>query len=298
MRLQAHIYQRQCCSVAIVNAAAKYSLEPLEGDGWEVRRAKQMVRALARERAKGGMTTEELARRCSRFLGEEGAVKTATLNGIFAGKRKSFSVAELEMFAAALSLPIDRILFPTGEQIEVRPGRFKSSADALVSSMSVTFPAASYPVRVGGRAEGALAIVQDAEEIADAAARVIGGYRLGLGTENYLALRMMRLGFAPQNLSRSIQRYRETWHEEPPTIPPGVSAVLEVDLRTALSADKPDYEAAIAMLLPLEPLFEGIWIGDYRLGGPESSPQTVAYSDGEGNPVNVPASLVERRVDL
>lgn len=269
-----------------VNNQPKYSLEPLPGDPWEVRRSKQMIRALSHERSKGGMTTEELARRCSRFLGEEGAVKTSTLNGIFAGKRKSLSVAEVEMFAAALNVPVDRILYPSGEMIEVRPGKFRSSADALVDAMSTTLPSVP-PIRAVGRAGGALRIVHDAAELEGTVVGLIGGYRLGRLLAELAGLRLAQLGYTSRSLATSLARYRKTWTEDPPTVSEGVMAVLELDLGPMLSADNPDFDSAMAALLQLEPLFRGYQVGDYPLGG--SSPDdTVPFTDGEGRVIDVP----------
>lgn len=134
-RLKCKHATHQGASVAFVNTSPpKYSLEPLVGDDWETRRAKQVIRAVVRAKNEIKVTTEELARRCSELTGRE--VKTATLNGIFAGKRKAVSLSDLEAFSQALIVPLTDLLYPPGEEIEVRPDIFMSAADALTSSLT------------------------------------------------------------------------------------------------------------------------------------------------------------------
>lgn len=280
-----------------VNTALKYSLDALEGDGWEVRRAKQMIRFIARERSRGTMTTQELARRCSKFLGADDAIKTSTLNGLFAGKRKSLSVAELEMFASVLGLAVDEIMYPAGEQIEVRPGEFLSSADALVNAFSVSLPSAVGSIRVGRRAEAAFAIVKSADEIEDVVVRAIGSWRLGALAPITLGHRLVSLAYTPKALQRQLETYRSTWRDEPPTLSEGVRALLSIDLSAALEGEDPNIEMAMQMLLPLESYFVGYVVGGYRLGGGGEPTTSARFVDGDGNLVAVPHALFERRLE-
>lgn len=109
---------------------AKYSINPLPSDGWEARFTKQVARSVAFHKDSLGITTEELAARCGEFLNEPGAVKASTLNGLFAGKRKSIGIAEVFMFATALEVPVMSLLVPLGivDDVEVRPGMPLSAA--------------------------------------------------------------------------------------------------------------------------------------------------------------------------
>lgn len=125
-------------SVPNVNSENRqtYSTEPLPGDEWETRRSKQIARAINRVRREKGMKSDELAARCSKFQGQE--VKVSTINGLFAGKRKSISVPEVAMYAAALKVPTSDLLYPAGEDVEIRPGKFVTAADAVL--ISEVFP--------------------------------------------------------------------------------------------------------------------------------------------------------------
>jgi transcriptional regulator with XRE-family HTH domain len=95
------------------NPEARYSLSPLDADDWEVKFTKSVVRNIARYRDERGITTAELAQACNEIYGEEGKVKASTLNGMFAGKRKSIGVAELLVFAQALNVPPLALVFST-----------------------------------------------------------------------------------------------------------------------------------------------------------------------------------------
>jgi transcriptional regulator with XRE-family HTH domain len=102
----------------------KFSSEPLPADDWEIRFTKQIVRTIARYRDLRGLTTEQLAARCSEAYGEPGKVKGNTLNGLFAGKRKSIGVAEILIFAQALEVTPIFLMLPIagGDEVEIQPG--------------------------------------------------------------------------------------------------------------------------------------------------------------------------------
>ncbi|MDJ0337621.1 helix-turn-helix transcriptional regulator [Cryobacterium sp. PH31-O1] len=102
----------------------KFSLDNLPGDDWEVRFTKGIVRTIAHYRDLRGLTTEQLAAKCSEALGEPGKIKGNTLNGLFAGKRKSIGMAEMLVFARALDVPPIFLMLPmaTGDDVEIGPG--------------------------------------------------------------------------------------------------------------------------------------------------------------------------------
>ncbi len=101
--------------------AARFSLDTLPSDEWGARRTKQIFRAIARAKNAAGLTTDQLATMCSDYLGEPGAIKLGTLNGMFAGKRKSISVVEVEVFAAVLGVPFFDLIYPPREVVERNP---------------------------------------------------------------------------------------------------------------------------------------------------------------------------------
>lgn len=106
-----------------MNTLPKYSTSPLPGDDWETRYTKAIVRNMIRVKEMQGFTTQRFVDRCNEFLGETDKVKLSSINGLFAGKRKTISTAELQMFASALDVPVLGLLYPPqSEDIEIRPG--------------------------------------------------------------------------------------------------------------------------------------------------------------------------------
>lgn len=121
-----------------MNSSPKYSVQALPGDDWEVRYTKTIVRTIVSLKEQLGITTEELAARCNLFLHEPDKIKTSTLNGLFAGKRKSISVPEVIMFAAALNTPVMSLISPPWVQgIEVRPGERMEAVRAMRTMIGV-----------------------------------------------------------------------------------------------------------------------------------------------------------------
>lgn len=113
---------------------SKQSINPLPDDDWETSLTKRIARNIARAKDEVGLTTEQLAALCSTFLGKQGAVKATTLNGLFAGKRKSVSAAELVMFSACLDVPVLALLTaPFDTDVEIRPGRSMPPLRALMT---------------------------------------------------------------------------------------------------------------------------------------------------------------------
>ncbi len=239
----------------VITNGQKYSIEALPGDPWETRRAKQIIRAIIRAKnsIRPAMTTQDLARACSSYLGEADAVKTGTLNGLFAGTRKSISAQEVEMFASVLYMDVLELLYPAGEQVEVRPGQFKNSADALADAIMP--PVMDNPMRFG-RTEAIVTLVRTAGELEDSTARAIVAIKTG-ATEyisisiqhiRYLALALKEQHSALGNLdSQGLQ--------------------LTGTVRWALSMFEQG-QITPEFLLSLEPLFAGHSVGDYRIGGP------------------------------
>lgn len=238
--------------VRIVNTEAKYSLDALSGDEWEVRRTKQILRAVLRAKNEMNVTTEQLAQSCSRFMGAPDSVKTATLNGMFAGKRKSISMSEVEMFAKVLHQPVLDILYPAGEKVEVSPGRFASSADALADA--VLPPLFSATVRFGGRAEAIIQILRRAGWLENATARAIWSLR--------------RMSSQAPDRIRDVKYHLEAFHTEYFTMEAldnQQAITLPSTVHWALDTFDPQ-QITPSFLLELEPLFEGQAVGDYWFG--------------------------------
>jgi hypothetical protein len=101
------------------------SIDELPDDDWEARFTKAIVRNLARLRAYAGMTIDEFATACDEVAGEPGRFKANTLQGLFAGKRKTIALSELVIFAEALRVPLIALLVPVvePEAIEWTPRR-------------------------------------------------------------------------------------------------------------------------------------------------------------------------------
>lgn len=91
---------------------------------WESDFTAVLVRNIAAVRADVGMTIEAFATRCNEVVGEPDRFKPNTLQGLFAGKRKNLSVAELVVFAEVLGLPIASMLIPaiTNEKVPMPNG--------------------------------------------------------------------------------------------------------------------------------------------------------------------------------
>ncbi|TFC00261.1 MULTISPECIES: hypothetical protein [unclassified Cryobacterium] len=237
----------------------KYSIEDLPSDAWDVRRTKQVARAILRAKTSLNVTTGQLAERCNHFLGDPEAVKTSTLNGLFAGKRRAISSTELEMFSAVLMVSVLELLYPTGEMIEIRPGSVVSSSDALVGALGVTFVIGQHSVYNGGRDATVLEVVQRAHMVDTYTGRTIHALRSWGPEHSQSRINLEQLRYAASNLNARI-RALASLGETPPTIPASASWALGLN------------EEAITgefILSAVEPLFagKGISIGDYRLGG-------------------------------
>lgn len=249
-----------------MNNAPKYSLEPLDGDEWEVRRTKQILRAVQRDKEARRLTTEALAERCSRFLGEPDSVKKATLNGLFAGKRKTISITELTMLSRALGTPLWDLLYPVGEDIEVRPGVVMSSADALVADSFLSFPVSgageNNRLHLPGRLVDTSQLITQSEVLADHVVRAIAHLRAGVGLGHHLS----SAAYQAFELRLKIASYEERYGEIP-TLNSGVREVAELRFNrneVAQGGDAADQFAA--QLLAIEHLFAGVSIGNYQLG--------------------------------
>ena len=121
-----------------MNTQPKFSLLPLSGDDWETRYTKSIIRNMVKIKDLQGFTTQDLVDRCNQFLGEENKIKLATLNGLFAGKRKSITAAELQMFASALDVPLLTLLYlPQEDTLEIRPGHTATSSYAIRHSAAI-----------------------------------------------------------------------------------------------------------------------------------------------------------------
>lgn len=251
-------------TVLIVSSAPKYTLDDLPTDGWEVRRTKQIVRAMVSAKNELGMTTEQLASRCNEWLGETDAVKPATLNGLFTGKRKSLSVTEVEMFAAVLLLPLLDLIYPPKQAVEARPRHEVASVDALVTALRplVYFPGyrGPYGVPVGSRAEEVLSFVRAAWSVENSAVRAIGEVRTSGWDDAYAKTRIERFKVAITELNHQASKLEERFGEVP-TLQEGSRWALAVNGGPAW-----DDEIDDELLNRIEPLFVGHEYKGYRLG--------------------------------
>lgn len=255
-----------------VNSLPKYSLEPLEGDEWEVRRTKQILRAVVREKETRRVTTEALAARCSAFLGAPESVKKATLNGLFAGKRKTISITELTMLSRALGVPIWDLVYPAREEIEVRPGVFLSAADALVADSFTSLPVAGTGnmMHIPGRLVDTSRLITRSEVLADHVERAIAHVRAGIGLGHHLA----SAAYEAFEFRLSLANYEQLYGEAP-TLRSGIREVASLTFNrneVAQGGDAADHFAA--QLLSIEHLFAGIQVGDYMLGSSNNELRT------------------------
>ncbi|WP_144797730.1 hypothetical protein [Microbacterium paludicola] len=97
----------------------------MPSDAWEIAFTQVIVRNIAAAREDAGLTIEQFARRCDEVVGEPGRFKSNTMQGLFAGKRKNVTYAELIVFATALDLKLESLLLPvlTGELLPLPDGR-------------------------------------------------------------------------------------------------------------------------------------------------------------------------------
>jgi hypothetical protein len=260
VRLQAgHVKSEQLQSFLVTNAnnkpEPKFSIETLNSDGWEARRTKQIARAVLKLKNERGYTTDQLARRCSRFMGADGSVKTATLNGLFAGKRKTVSVTEVQMFAYALDASVVDLMYPPAEVVEVRPSRFVSSADALVESLDFVLKLGNVTLPTNSRLELVLDIAKAFMQIEHETTSAIYSVRVHGDAVANPKIEMLR--YRVQNLQSNLRKLVERG-DKPPTHSPAMDWVVEV----APEAIGPAY------LTSIEPFFKGTTVGEYRLGEP------------------------------
>lgn len=247
-------------SVAFVNSsAAKYSTDALPGDTWETRRTKQTVRAIARAKTELRITTEELAARCSEFLGDE--VKPTTLNGLFAGKRKSLSTAEVEMFAAVVRVSTLDLLYPPGEMVEVEPGRTLPSADALILAMQPESNPAPWPrLADDDRVVSCFEIVRLIDDLqadlatiwtlADEAGGAVPLATKVLAEPGSRALRIADMsGWRAKRLEDRVDAHRRRWDEAGPAVPPAIQVLIDVGAMT--DEDDTTYTDRLRMLVDL-----------------------------------------------
>lgn len=246
------------------DASRRYSLDPLPGDEWEVRRTKQILRAVVRQKNELKMTTEELAKRCAKFLDVE-EFKPATLNGLFSGKRKSVSATELEMFSAVLHCSVLDLLYPPGEEIEAPDGSKRPSGAALVANTHVMLPTASGPIWVGGRVASIVELMSAYRNVEHHMVNLIGTYRLGYG-ESRTREKYFQLGWALSALEHRIEEHEKGYSEPPPYLPSGISHLLDLALEAPDSPDGFSMDLVLPRILDLEPYFEGHSFGRYKLG--------------------------------
>ena len=246
--------------VRIVNnePQPKYSLEVLPGDSWETRRAKQVIRAVVRAKSDLNMTTEELARKCSAFLADPESIKTSTLNGLFAGKRKSISIAELEMFASVLMLSVMDLMYPTNELVEVKPGEFQKSTNALWDrTHPLLFPGNDF--RVGGRTQAVFTVARRSSWLEEATLRALYSIRV-IGNAD------MKIRDVQWHLAQFQTEYftLEALDPQGMDLPLTSSWAMEVFEEKQITED---------FILSLESRFRGFTVGEYRPGHehPEAS---------------------------
>ncbi|WP_159576065.1 hypothetical protein [Microbacterium sp. 8M] len=198
------------------------------------------------------------------FMGEVGSVKKATLNGLFAGKRKTLSITELAMLADALHVSMWDLIYPVGEEIEVRPGHFASAADALANDALVTLPGGRETTwsRVPGRIVETAEVVMAGESLNNHVTRAIAHARAGVGQDNHLA----SAAYEAFELRTRLGTY-EKFYGDAPTLPESVRRVLAMSFNRNEVAQGGEAARAFELqLLTLEDLFVGVSIGSYQLG--------------------------------
>jgi hypothetical protein len=111
----------------------RLSIQDLPGDDWETRFSKQVARNIAAYKDERKMTTKGLADACNEIYRDPDHVKVATLNGLFAGKRKSIGLAEIMVFARALKVAPILLMVPLTleKHVELVPGHTLDISDAL-----------------------------------------------------------------------------------------------------------------------------------------------------------------------
>lgn len=187
----------------------KFSLDDLPGDDWEVRFTKQIVRTIAHYRDLRGLTTEQLAVKCSEAYGEPGKVKGNTLNGLFAGKRKSIGVAELLVFARALEVPPIFLFLPmaTGEEVEISPDDKIYAYSAYTYVTALRRPLLEYKLEPETYRD--LYPFSDESVILDAFARHETSLNeLRMTTEEWLGALMV------EEEAKGKMKYSDKWHAE------------------------------------------------------------------------------------
>lgn len=75
----------------------------------------------------------ELAEQCSKLSGE--VVPKSSLYGLFAGKRKTIPVHEVEILARALNVPVFELMYPLGAEIELPNGNVRPGGDAYLEAV-------------------------------------------------------------------------------------------------------------------------------------------------------------------
>lgn len=138
----------------------------MTADAWEKAFTHVIVRNLAAVRDDVGLTIDQLAKRCDEVVGEAGRFKPNTLQGLFAGKRKNVTYAELVVFAQALGLPVAALLVPvlTSEPVPMPGGSELTPTEwwaelALSTTRSIT---GGGGMKSGRRAQWASVVVRDA----------------------------------------------------------------------------------------------------------------------------------------
>lgn len=217
-----HVKSPQCKLVCVVKEnSRKLGLEAQGEDSWELARTKQVLRAVVAAKNQRGLTTAQLAELCSAFSGED--IKTATLNGLFAGKRKSLSINELVMFATVLRVPILDLLFPAREDIRLDANRTMQSSSAVAASMGWFSP------NLGADRASVIFLTGMAVELVamDAQAAIEAYRTYGRGGEAVIALEKLRASV--RNLRRNMAKFAENNWGEPPHLRRHVNWVRGVE---------------------------------------------------------------------
>lgn len=235
----------------------KFSVERLPNDPWEVRRTKQIVRAIIVAKQAKKWTTEELAERCNRFLDEPGAVKVSTLNGLFAGKRKTITATELEMFASVLHVDLLSLMYPVGEPVEVGPRGVMVSSEALVKIVLADIHLADNVILFEiSRTQNLLDLRRGAHELLNEAVGAIGSLRR-LGLENPESqYKIDSLRWKLQSVQRLVKAIDKGGDSASDLIPGEIAWMLTIDPER-LSAD---------LVLSGEKFLTAWSVGGYQLG--------------------------------
>ncbi|MFG6446465.1 hypothetical protein ACFXQA_14490 [Microbacterium sp. P07] len=226
--------------------------------------------------------TEELAARCNEVMPGADWVTVASLNSLFAGKRKSLSTSELETYASALGSNVLDLLYPPGEIVEVRPGASVRSADALMATLTPERQEISSDRFVlTSRAISCLEIDRLVHELEQDIVQLLFAYDTRRkGPDVFVQSEIEkpagaitfvnRARWTAGNLVQRIELHRPHWHEDGPSIPAGVEHLLGLGLDHPPGVDPAavaSYKRFVSEVVAMRALFADVDKWRYVTGG-------------------------------